>query len=250
MYILIESAQKYHFKIDIIRYSEKSVSDRFFRAVFSREKITDEKKSEFIREFENPLLSSKNRTGGAIRAFDPHLILTFKFLIELNRIIVELEYPIITDKKFGMSRALDSGKYYIGPATNYFSDSKIQYETLLREYTLMTGNFLMLTSNFALDYNKLGAVDKEIVRNKIIEKLAPLATAVIVVGDELTDRATQVANEAANMSDDTNVDGANPEAPSAPSGQASSGGRNLSKKNYRYFQKCKTKRNRRKRRAF
>jgi hypothetical protein len=124
MYILIESAQKYHFKIDIIRYSEKSVSDRFFRAVFSREKITDEKKSEFIREFENPLLSSKNRTGGAIRAFDPHLILTFKFLIELNRIIVELEYPIITDKKFGMSRALDSGKYYIGPATNYFSDSK------------------------------------------------------------------------------------------------------------------------------
>jgi len=250
MYILIDSAHKYFDRIDILRYSEKSVSDRFFRAVFSREKITEDTKNEFIRDFTNPSFGSKNRSGGAIRDFNHDLILTFNFLIELNRIIFELEYPIITDRNFKMSRAVDKGKFYISPATNYFSDSKIQYEGLLREYTLMTGNFLMLTSNFALDNNNLGVVDRERVFMKITEKLEPLTTAMRVVNRELTKVANQVWQFAGTLPPDASDykgDGAKPEASSE---QPSAGGRNLSKKNYRYFQKCKTKRNRRKRRAF
>ena len=249
MYILIESAHKYYSRIDILRYSEKNESDKFFRAVFSSEKITEDKKSDFIRAFTKPPSGSKNKSGGAIRDFSPGLILTFNFLIELNRIIVELEYPINTDRNFGMSRAVDSGKFYIGPATNYFSDSKIQYEGLLREYTLMTGNFLMLTSNFALDNNKLGVVDRERVLMKITKTLEPLATAMRVVDNGLTKVAKQVWQYAGTLTDasDYKGDGAKPEASSE---QPPVGGRNLSKKNYRYFQKCKTKRNRRKRRAF
>jgi hypothetical protein len=257
MYTLIGSAHKYYFRIDILRYSEKNVSDKFFRAVFSNEKITEEKKNDFKSEFTNSLQNSKNRTGGAIRAFNPDLILTFNFLIELNRIIFELEYPIITDKKFGMSRALDSGKYYISPATNFFSDSKIQYEELLREYTLMTGNFLMLTSNFALDNNKLGVVDKERVLIKVNERLKPLASAIRIIDNVLTKVATQVGQFAETLFDyKTDADtgpGAGPGAGATSNEsheQSSAGGRNLSKKNYRFFQKCKTKRNRRKRRAF
>ncbi len=255
MYILIRSAHKYHYRIHILRYTEKDASNEFFKAVFSNTLISQTEKERYIANFKNKESSQfKSNSGVAIRSFDhPDLTLTFNFLIELNRIISELKYPINAGEDLRTSRFReDYIKFPIKPVTYFFSDSKIQYEELLREYTLMIGNFLMMTSNFTLDINKLGVVDREQVHIILAKKLKLIGPAINLINKELYYRAAEVERVADKLPEDATGDGADTGNKSANHNEKPEheGGRSLSKKKYKYFQKCKTRRNKRKRRAF
>ena len=225
--------------IPILRYSEKTekdLSEEFKNAVFSTTKISDTQKKEFEKKFRIAEFS-----GG--KSFIPDLELSFKFLIELNRIISELEYPPFNPKKGsklvkGMTGVIN---LITKPAKVFFSTPKLQHEELMREYTLMTGNFLMMTSRYALDYNKLSVVDKERVHIQLTKKLESVDGALKVVETQLSEGARSVGDVAETLNGDI------PEAAEAP--LLGGGRRNLSKKVYRKSKKYKTKHKKRRKSA-
>ena len=262
MYILINSAYKNKTMLPILKYSEKGLSAEFSSAVFSTNKITDAMKETFKKRFSITVVNDRISPSD-IKRFKPDLELTFNFLIELNRIISELEYsPFIVKPSKNNSR-ITKGALYLAkgvvnaaslitqPARVFFSTPKLQHEELMREYTLMTGNFLMMTSRFTLDYNKLGAIDKEAVYIQVTEKLKSVESALAIVKGHLIAGANSVEKVAETLSDDTDDGdmqyGSNVDAPPVTSKE---GGRGLSKKKYKYSKKCKTKNNKRKRCAF
>jgi len=257
MYILINSAYKNKTMIDILKYSEKGLSAEFSNAVFSTKKISDETKETFKKRFSITVIDDR-KSPSDIKRFVPDLELTFNFLIQLNRIISELEYPLfivkpsnnnVTTKRaralnFATGFVVNAASLITKPARVFFSTPKLQHEELMREYTLMTGNFLMMTSRFTLDYNKLGVVDKEVVYIMVTEKLKSVASALAIVKDHLNAGADSVNNVATNLRDDAGG------VPDGVTTDSTEGGRNLSKKKYKYSKKCKTKRNKRKRCGF
>jgi hypothetical protein len=279
MYILIKSASEKRERIPILQYSERSVSDKFYKAIFSTIKISDVSKAEFITIFER---QQAQDTKPVIKSFkDPDLQVSFNFLIELNRIISELQHPGYmgeNSKKSitGISRASRFGTGLITvpvrslitrPISYIISDTKLQYEELLREYTLMTGNFLMLTSSFILDKSKLDKGETERVNNELTETLNKLESSIAILTNDIAKGAQRVEETASMLATDSGAVGEEPQrgsredtegghegdskaGPEEGPQRAPEGGRSLSKKKYNYSQKRKTKRNKRKRRAF
>ena len=225
--------------IPILRYSEKTekvLSEEFKNAVFSTTKISDTQKKQFEEQFDKKAEFSNGKR------FRPDLELSFNFLIELNRIISELEYPHFNPKKGNKVVKGITGVINLitKPAKVFFSTPKLQHEELMREYTLMTGNFLMMTSRYALDYNKLSVVDKERVHIQLTRKLESVDGALKVVETQLRDDARRVGDVAETLNGDI------PDAFEAPK---LDGGRNLSKKVYRKSKKYKTKHKKRRKSA-
>jgi hypothetical protein len=251
MYILINSAYNNKSLLPILKHSDKALSAEFSNAVFSKTKINEVEKDRFEKQF-----SALRLVIGAkhIKPFKPDLEVSFKFLIELNRIISELEYPRFTVKPSNNNRftkgALNVAKgtvnFITKPVNTFFSTPKLQYEELMREYTLMTGNFLTMTSRFTLDYNKLGVIDKERVYIQVTNKLKSVESALNVVKGHLIASANNVGIVADGMSSEGDAVTTSNEV----SLGAKEGGRNHSKKKYKYSKKCKTKCNKRKRCAF
>jgi hypothetical protein len=298
MYILIKSASENREMIPILKYTDEGVSVNFSNAVFSTKLITKEVEEDFRKEFRKLVNVTAKRESfnkkimkGQVfssvyyKIFDnePDLQVSFDFLIQLNRIISELQHPdfmgnpsntsnkIISSSnslvRNGISRAAGvvgytgyaAASYTTGlirsPVNFIISDTKLQYEELLREYTLMTGNFLMLTSSFILDKTKLDKDKTERVNNELTETLNKLESSIATLTNDIDDVAKKVEETASKLATDPGVVGEEPQV--VPEGDspantqgASQGGRSLSKKIYNFSQKRKTKRNKRKRRAF
>jgi hypothetical protein len=113
----------------------------------------------------------------------------FNFLMELKRIIDELNYrDYPREKKTNSSfiasskSAIASSGYYLasglGAMTgSYFGSPITKYNKLLREYIMMTGNFGTMTSRYVLDYNKFNDIEKQIINDEIKKKLEPVRKA-------------------------------------------------------------------------
>lgn len=282
MYILIKSAFENRKMIPILKYTDENVSDEFSKAVFSTTLITRNVEEEFINNFKKPVeTTTKQKTTFQVfsrvyKSFntDPDLQVSFNFLIQLNRIISELQHPgfmgssnlasktsSFTSRAVGLAgyTAVNATGLIKSPVNFIISDTKLQYEELLREYTLMTGNFLMLTSRFILDKTKLKNDETELVNNQLTEKLKSIEDAINTVTNDIGDGAEIVNQAAESMVKEYRSVG---EVPVGANSQVDSqenlpenppenpqGGRSLSKKKYNYSQKRKTKRNKRKRRA-
>jgi hypothetical protein len=254
MYTLIKSAHTNRNMIPILKHSEKTLSDDFSNAVFSITQITKDIRDKFENRFKQQIPSAIPTSRAAaiakslsservIKKYEPDLVASFEFLIELNRIIFELGYNDFTDKKVSMTKTVIAG--ITTPVGLYFSQSKIKYEELLREYTLMIGNFLMITSSFTLHNNELTAEDRETVRIALEKKLGGvLDGALNNLENGLTSLAVGIGDRALTLTDDGNGTGDDNQTASVV------GGRNLSKKKYKCSPKCKTKHNKRKRHAF
>ena len=109
MYILIKSAYDNRKIIPILKYTDETVSARFFNAVFSTTLITHEVKEDFINDFKKDFkkdvdAATKQKTfsqrltevySRVYKRFDdePDLQVSFGFLIQLNRIFSELQHP-------------------------------------------------------------------------------------------------------------------------------------------------------------
>jgi hypothetical protein len=310
MYILIQSASENRERIPILKNTDEDVSAEFYNAVFSTRLITKQVEEEFRIKFRIPVNVTAKREDFYKRAMkgqvysrvykifdnEPDLQVSFDFLIQLNRIISELQHPgfmgntsnkIISSSNFnvrsGISRAVGVAGYtgyaaasfttglIRSPVNFIISDTKLQYEELLREYTLMTGNFLMLTSSFILDKTKLDKDQTERVNNELTETLKKLESSIAILTNDIAERAQSVEKTASNLATETGVVGENPQRGSEVDSPANSpanspvntqgdspantpantqGGRSLSKKKYNFSKKRKTKRNKRKRRAF
>jgi hypothetical protein len=320
MYILIKSASDNRERIPILKHTDEIVSAEFYNAVFSTTLITKRVEEDFRKEFriqvdvnakrksakqESYTTTATKAMKGAMKGqvfsrvykiFDkePDLQVSFDFLIQLNRIISELQHPDFMGNPSNTSNKIISSSnslyrngiraagvvgytgyaaasYTTGlirsPISYIISDTKLQYEELLREYTLMTGNFLMLTSSFILDKTKLNKDETEQVNNELTEKLKSIKGSIDTVTNDINDGAKKVEKTAEDMDEDpgpvgeksqgdpqrgskedTEVD--SPANSPANTPANTQGGRSLSKKIYNYSQKRKTKRNKRKRRAF
>lgn len=267
MYILIKSAYDNRKMIPILKYTNENVSAEFSKAVFSTTLITQSVEKEFRNTFSAEVdTTTKQKTVNQIlpkvevfsRVYkkfdkDPELRVSFDFLIQLNRIISELQHPDFMGNLSNTSNKITSSSYVANKAIRFtssavglvgntagnaaglikssvnfiISDTKLQYEELLREYTLMTGNFLMLTSSFILDKTKLNNNETEQVNNQVTEKLKSLKGAIDTVTNNINESAQSVAKTAEDMDDERLPVGEY--SPVNPQG-ASEGGRSLSKK--------------------
>lgn len=300
MYILIQSASENRERIPILKYTDENVSAEFYNAVFSTKLITKQVEEDFRNAFKKVVNVAAKRESFYKRAMkgqvfsrvykifddDPELQVSFDFLIQLNRIISELQHPhpdfmgntsnkIISSSNFGVRNGIravgvagyTAASYTTGlissPISYIISDTKLQYEELLREYTLMTGNFLMLTSSFILDKTKLDKDKTERVNNELTETLNKLKPFIAILSNGIGKGAQSVERRASELAMETgpageksqvgskeDTEGVSPANTPVDPQRVLEGGRSLSKKIYNYSQKRKTKRNKRKRRAF
>jgi hypothetical protein len=102
----------------------------------------------------------------------------FDFLIELKRIIEELECETIVPKANPMANGyVSKGVNKLASFTSaYMGDPLVKYNTFLREYIIMTGNFATMISRYSLDHNRLSTQEKGEVVTAINNKLAGVET--------------------------------------------------------------------------
>ena len=127
----------------------------------------------------------------------------FDFLIQLKRIIEELDCENILPKtrpsysKYskGIGYARKGAKILTSFTSAYFGNPIVKYNTFLREYLIMTGNFATMISRYSLDHNRLSSSEKEEVVKSIEEKISKvdsglksIITQVAIINTEL-DRA-------------------------------------------------------------
>ena len=127
----------------------------------------------------------------------------FDFLIHLKRIIEELDCENILPKtrpsysKYskGIGYARKGAKILTSFTSAYFGNPIVKYNTFLREYLIMTGNFATMISRYSLDHNRLSSSEKEEVVKSIEEKISKvdsglksIITQVAIINTEL-DRA-------------------------------------------------------------
>ena len=127
----------------------------------------------------------------------------FDFLIQLKRIIEELDCENILPKtrpsysKYskGIGYARKGAKIITSFTSAYFGNPIVKYNTFLREYLIMTGNFSTMISRYSLDHNRLSSSEKEEVVKSIEEKISKvdsglksIITQVAIINTEL-DRA-------------------------------------------------------------
>ena len=227
IYKLIDSTYKNRSLLAAKLQKDKTFLDEFFRSP----KIDDARKNELQKEINYP-----NGESGATESS-----ICFDFLIELNRIISELDYrDISTDNSNKFSNKFADGtKNLLSGVKTFFGNAITQYNKLLREYVMMTGNFAMMTSRYVLDYNAFSESDKTDINEQVETKLGEVATELNEVIQTTKTDAVELSKAAAQMPTLDEVEQGQSEAP--PSLPPSGGNNSRQKK---YFKKLKSNRKR------
>jgi hypothetical protein len=81
----------------------------------------------------------------------------------------------------------------------YFGDPEGKYDTFLREYVIMTGNFATILSRYSLDHNKLSVKDKTEILENVNKEVARLNKSLKVVNTVIIDAARKGETAAKNI---------------------------------------------------
>jgi hypothetical protein len=131
----------------------------------------------------------------------------FDFLIQLKRIIEELECEetIVPKAKPNAYGYVSKGVNTLSSFTSaYMGDPLVKYNTFLREYIIMTGNFATMISRYSLDHNRLSTQEKGEVVTAINKKIAGVEKGLQVLeadAKSITDKAESQAAAAAEAAD-------------------------------------------------
>jgi hypothetical protein len=132
----------------------------------------------------------------------------FNFLIQLKRIIEELDCGNIVPKANPNTTTygyVSKGVNKLASFTSaYMGDPLVKYNTFLREYIIMTGNFATMISRYSLDHNRLSTQEKEEVVTAINKKIAGVEKGLEGLEAEvksITDKAESQAAAAAEAAD-------------------------------------------------
>jgi hypothetical protein len=261
MYILINSAYKYQTSLPVLKYLDKSYSLKSSRSV---SRTLDQLKKEgnlyeLSVKFSNAVFSTDligedvlkdlNKFLDEVKNYDTQhsssdLEFSFFFLIELNRIISELKYSDYTKgntllQNVGKTVSALPNALIYQPIKTYLSNPKLQYDILIREYALMTGNFLTMTSRYVLHYNQFSEEDKETINQQTKDKLKKIEGPLKTLETNIESIGSKVENIASKLSETLESN-----EPTSDSTQA--GGRTNYKKSYKHPKKSKTKQTKRK----
>jgi hypothetical protein len=125
----------------------------------------------------------------------------FDFLIQLKRIIEELGCETIVPKAKPNTMAygyVSKGVNTLSSFTSaYMGDPLVKYNTFLREYIIMTGNFATMISRYSLDHNRLSTQEKGEVVTAINNKIASVETGLKGLEAEVKNITTKVVAAAA-----------------------------------------------------
>jgi hypothetical protein len=217
----------------------------FLEAVFSRSAklISKEEKTSFEKTFKTEFRTKLQNSNPIIPDSKKQIIavsICFEFLIELNRLISELDYiGFIGLSKAPNNMLSNTLSKFAGASFTFFGSPVETYNILMREYTMMTGNFGMMSTRYALDYNGLTNVQKEIVSNEVNTVLKKVGTSLDFIGDDLKNTATKISEKSKLLPDDQTGDGDK----SKPSEPTVVGGKQKYFKKNKYSKKLKIKRN-------
>lgn len=89
----------------------------------------------------------------------------------------------------------------------YFGDPEVKYDTFLREYVIMTGNFATILSRYSLDHNKLSVKDKTEILENVNKEVARLNKSLKVVNTAIIEAAKRGEITARNIEATTVVSG-------------------------------------------
>lgn len=81
----------------------------------------------------------------------------------------------------------------------YFGDPERKYDTFLREYVIMTGNFATILSRYSLDHNKLSVKDKTEILENVNKEVANLDKSLKVVNTVIIEAAKRGEITARNI---------------------------------------------------
>jgi len=198
LYKLIRSAYKNRNKI--FPKPEKPITrEAFFDYIFDNTIPQGFDENSFKKQLTQQFSSTKKEAN-----------IGFNFLMELKRIIDELNYrDYPREKKSNMSAVASSASYLasgLGAMTGSYIGSPItKYNKLLREYIIMTGNFGTMTSRYVLDFNKFDESEKKIINEDIKKKLQPVMEALETIKETAEVISNNMAKNAANMEEDSNT---------------------------------------------
>jgi hypothetical protein len=168
----------------------------------------------------------------------------FNFLIQLKRIIEELECETIVPKANpNATIAGYAGKKLGSFIGAYMGDPLVKYNTFLREYIIMTGNFATMISRYSLDHNRLSTQEKEEVVTAINKKIADVEKGLKELETQvknITAKVEAVAAEAAAAKEETEGDGTDGAgATGVPVTGAESGGKLIHHRQKKHTKKYK-----------
>ena len=245
MYKLIDTTYKFREQLDI---NNKHITDqtsitKFLNAVFCKpiKLISNEEKIGFEKTFKTDFKKKLQESKTHIPDSKQQIIVVsicFDFLIELNRLICELNYAGF----IGLSKARNNilsntVSKVVGASIAFFGTPKETYNILMREYTMMTANFGMMSTRYTLDYNKLTNAQKETVSKEVDTVLAKVNNSMEVIANDLHDTADKTITISKQLgdgeSDETLID--------PPKTTLETGGRKRSKK-YKSSKKLKSRR--------
>jgi hypothetical protein len=88
----------------------------------------------------------------------------------------------------------------------YMGDPLVKYNTFLREYIIMTGNFATMISRYSLDHNRLSTQEKGEVVTAINKKIAGVEKGLQVLeadAKSITDKAAATADAVTDAIEET-----------------------------------------------
>jgi hypothetical protein len=247
IYKLIDTTYKYRDQLDINnKYIEdKANITKFLEAVFSKEArlISKEDKTSFEKTFKTDFRTKLQDSKTVIPDSKQQIIVVsicFDFLIELNRLISELDYiGFIGLSKAPNNMLSNTLSKFAGASFTFFGSPVETYNILMREYTMMTGNFGMMSTRYALDYNGLTNDEKEKVTKEVNTVLKQVENSLDFIGDDLKNTATKISEKSKLLPDEQTGDGDK----SKPSETTAAGGKQKHFKKNKYSKKLKIKRN-------
>jgi len=124
----------------------------------------------------------------------------FDFLIQLKRIIEELGCETIVPKAAILGYAEKKLGSFVGA---YMGDPLVKYNTFLREYIIMTGNFATMISRYSLDHNRLSTQEKGEVVAAINKKIARVEKGLNGLEDQVKSITAKVDAVAARDTEET-----------------------------------------------
>jgi hypothetical protein len=252
MYKLIDTTYKYKDQLDI---NNKYIEDKanittFLEAVFSKTAtlISTEDKAKFEVIFKEQFKTKLQTSKPVIPDSKQQIIVVsicFDFLIELNRLIHELNYIGFINVRKAMSGVLANNiltkvaSKVIGASYTFFGSPQETYNILIREYTMMTGNFGMISTRYTLHYNELTNAQKEIVSNEVGVILKKVETSLSSLKGDLQQSATEMTAISDQLTEGQPEDGDN----SIQLDTNVAGGKQKHFKKNKYSKKLQIKRN-------
>ena len=244
IYKLIDTTYKHRDQLDI---NNKHIEDKgkittFLEAVFSKSAklISEEDKTGFEKTFKTEFRTKLQDSNPIIPDSKKQIIavsICFEFLIELNRLISELNYSgFIGLNKVPNNMLSNTLSKFAGASFTFFGSPVETYNILMREYTMMTGNFGMMSTRYTLDYNGLTNAQKEIVSKEVNTVLKKVETSLDFIGDDLKNTATIISEKSELLPHDQTGDGPQSETNAA-------GGKQKHFKKNKYSKKLKIKKN-------